>query len=76
LDKLTFFPLDDDCAFGFVDPATILRACHLIPAMSMEKVWSLPKDKRMKRRAMPAIPPGISKLAQDKDDWNAYYVNR
>lgn len=34
LDMLQFVPLNSPDAFGFVDPAEVLRGCHLIPAFA------------------------------------------
>jgi hypothetical protein len=35
LDALGFLPITDPNAFGFVDPACVLRGCHIIPRFSM-----------------------------------------
>lgn len=32
LDRISFVPSDSPDPFGFVDPANLLRACHLAPA--------------------------------------------
>ncbi|KIJ17513.1 hypothetical protein PAXINDRAFT_39838, partial [Paxillus involutus ATCC 200175] len=34
LDQLRLAPVDADDTFGFIDPADILRCCHLIPAFA------------------------------------------
>ncbi|KAF9242150.1 hypothetical protein BU15DRAFT_73077 [Melanogaster broomeanus] len=34
LDRLRLAPIDADDAFGFIDPADVLRCCHLIPAFT------------------------------------------
>ena len=34
LDSLRFVPMSQDDAYGFVDPASVLRSCHLIPVFS------------------------------------------
>ncbi|KAF8063262.1 hypothetical protein FPV67DRAFT_1563422 [Lyophyllum atratum] len=62
LDRLRFVGMDQPHAFGFVDPADVLRGCHLIPRFSLE------------RRHSDRI--GLSGCAQDGDDWRAYFVNR
>lgn len=62
LDRLSFQPWEAEDAFGFVDPADVLRGCHVIPAFSAEK--SFPNGK------------GLSSLARDFEDWNAYYISR
>jgi hypothetical protein len=62
LDRLTFPPLAHEQSFDFLDPADVLRGCHIIPRFSSCKkhVGGL----------------GVSASAGDKDDWNEYYVNR
>ncbi|KAF7969066.1 hypothetical protein HWV62_28417 [Athelia sp. TMB] len=62
LDRLRFAPIDDDDAFGFLDPADVLRACHIIPRFHLQKVHS--------------SGVGHSPLARDSSDWKEYYVNR
>jgi hypothetical protein len=62
LDRLSFFPVDHPGAFGFVDPADVLRGCHIIPRFS-------DGHKR-------ADGSTVSKCAQDHNDWKAYYVAR
>jgi hypothetical protein len=52
----------DENAFGFVDPALILRACHLLPLFSEGK------------RYQDGI--GLSRSARDGQEWKAYLVNR
>ncbi|KAH7919682.1 hypothetical protein BV22DRAFT_1022573, partial [Leucogyrophana mollusca] len=49
-------------AFGFVDPADVLRSCHLIPAFSSGKLY----------------PDGVamSQRAADGQAWAYYYINR
>jgi hypothetical protein len=49
-------------AFGFLDPVDVLRGCHIIPAFSRGLVHS---DGKL-----------FSNLAQDQNDWSAYYINR
>lgn len=63
LDSLRFPVITSHHAFGFVDPADILRGCHLIPKLAKGKVDHLDHN-------------GISKYAQDFQDWYLYYVNR
>ena len=62
LDMLQFVPMNDVNAFDFVDPADILRGCHLIPAFA-------------KGRSHPDRT-SFSSIARDGDDWKFYYVNR
>ena len=62
LDSVRFLPMADNDAFGFVDPANVLRGCHVIPSYA---------DGRLH-------PDGIamSRCAGDSDDWKQYYINR
>lgn len=61
LDELVFPPIADVGAFGFVDPADVLRSSHIIPAF----------NQGVRRDAV-----GMSKCAHDSGDFNAYYVGR
>jgi hypothetical protein len=62
LDKIKFVPITRYDAFGFVDPADVLRASHIIPAFADGKARS----------------DGIamSTNAHDGNDWRSYYINR
>ena len=62
LDAVKFLPMSDEDAFGFVDPANVLRACHVIPSFA---------DGRLH-------PDGIamSCCANDSGDWRQYHINR
>ncbi|KIJ65337.1 hypothetical protein HYDPIDRAFT_28047, partial [Hydnomerulius pinastri MD-312] len=62
LDTLRFLLMNDVDAFDFVDPADVLRGCHLIPAFASGKLH----------------PDGIavSPMARDSEDWKYYYANR
>jgi hypothetical protein len=62
LDCVQFPPMADDESFGFLDPADVLRGCHIIPRFSRGQVHS---DR-----------VGISFWAEDAEDWKAYCVNR
>ena len=63
LDRVHFPPMANNMeAFGFLDPADVLRGCHVIPAFSARKVHP---DGRL-----------LSSLAQDQNDWRSYYINR
>ena len=63
LDRVHFLPMTSTAdAFGFLDPADVLRGCHVIPAFSGGRVH--PDGKT------------FSKLSQDQNDWFAYYINR
>ena len=62
LDSLRFVPMSQDDAYGFIDPANVLRGCHLILAFASGRMH----------------PDGVSVLqdARDGADWKYYYVNR
>jgi hypothetical protein len=62
LDRLHFPPMAGEHAFGFVNPADVVRGCHIIPAFSSNRRHS---DGR-----------GISLCARDANDWHSYYLNR
>ena len=62
LDRLTFPPMADENSFGFVDPALVVRACHILPLFSEGK------------RHQDGI--GLSRSAKDGQEWKAYLVNR
>jgi hypothetical protein len=62
LDQLKFPPISESESFGFVDPASVLRCCHIIPAFY-----------KGRRRILPAQVPSI---CRNDRDWNVYYVNR
>jgi hypothetical protein len=65
--KTLYFPaLSEDGSTSFVDPASVVRACHIIPNFS--------KGKRLTK--LDPQDRGISQLAQDKNDWVEYYVNQ
>ncbi|RDB17802.1 hypothetical protein Hypma_000674 [Hypsizygus marmoreus] len=41
LDRVGFVPGDDPDAFSFIDPALVIRACHLVPAFSLGRTFRL-----------------------------------
>jgi hypothetical protein len=63
LDEVYFPSIFEEDSFGFVDPADILRSCHIVPIFK-DGQHSSGKN------------PGHSEYAQDKHDWNFYYINR
>jgi hypothetical protein len=65
LDRLELIPLSKQDAVGFLDPADVLRASHIIPRFSLGQRYSRAPASRI-----------ASKLAKDQDDWNEYYANR
>lgn len=55
--------VEGDEAFGFVDPADIIRGVHLIPRFSLGRTKQL-------------LGPSIARSVLEKDeDWFRYYVN-
>lgn len=62
LDHVRFPRLTDGDAFGFLDPADVLRACHIIPCFKGGK------------SLLDVV--GSSHWAEDRKDWKSYYINR
>lgn len=62
-ERIGFVTEDDDTdPFGFVDPADVIRACHLIPAFTFGRTEDL-------------LPPSIGRSNPDeRTDWQWYYV--
>jgi hypothetical protein len=66
LPKVGFVESTDEFAFSFVDPANVIRGCHLVPAFHEGRtVDLLPVPRSVSR----CLNPG------DNDDWVNYYVN-
>lgn len=61
LDRLSFPPIATEGAFGFVDPADVLRSCHIMPVFRQGKCGE---------------ENGMSTCARDSEDWNSYYIGR
>lgn len=64
LHRIGFLPDTHDDAFGFLDPADVMRASHLIPAFAHGRT-----DEYLAGETM-ARPDG------KEDDWAYYYVNQ
>ena len=62
LDKGRFIPIQRADVFGFVDPADVLRCCHLIPAFA-------DGQQHFDRIT-------VSHDSRDADHWKYYYINR
>jgi hypothetical protein len=64
LDCLSLLPLNDEHAFGFLDPGDVLQASHIIPVFREGSACE--------------NGPGLSCCAQghDHSDWKSYVVNR
>jgi hypothetical protein len=66
LPKIGFVESLDEFAFSFVNPADVVRGCHLIPAFNAGRsVDLLPWPRSIARRLNP----------EDIDDWLNFYVN-
>ena len=62
LHRLGFVDCEDPNSFGFLDPAQVLRASHLIPGFAHGKTHEY-------------LPPSIARQPEDKDeDYIYYYV--
>ncbi|KZV97244.1 hypothetical protein EXIGLDRAFT_764538 [Exidia glandulosa HHB12029] len=65
LDCIEFLPSSNSCAFGFVDPARVVRGVHLIPAFAHGRTSTLLRS------------PVASVAGRPQDgDWRYYYVAR
>ena len=76
LDRLELFPLSDPDAIGFLDPADVVRASHIIPRYSLGLMYP---DSGGSHRLYPGkcgSDPVVSRKARDWEDWIEYYVNR
>lgn len=63
LHGISFIPSDEPGAFGFLDPAQVIRGVHLIP--------NFPRGQTDSR-----LPPSIVRPMDDGDeDWESFYVN-
>ena len=62
LDEITFLSVVCQDSHGFVDPADIVRATHVIPGFPYGRIHS--------------DGNGLSYLSRDGSDWKRYYVNR
>jgi len=63
LHGVSFIPWDEPAAFGFLDPAQVIRGVHLIPNF-------------LRGRTDSRLPPSIARPVDDRDeDWECFYVN-
>lgn len=62
LDRARFLPMSSSDAFRFVNPADVVRCCHIVPSFADGKLH----------------PDGVamSRIACDSGDWKVYYVNQ
>ena len=66
LHKIGFVKSTDDFAFRSIDPAKVIRGCHLIPAFAIGRnTVLLPQPSGIAHRLNP----------EDKYDWLNFYVN-
>ncbi len=66
LPRIGFVESTDDYAFSFIDPAKVIRGCHLIPAFDLGRSSKLlPQSCSVARCLNP----------EDVDDWLKFYVN-
>lgn len=63
LEALRFVETNDLGSFDFVDPADVLRGCHLLPAFRHGKLHG-------------ELHRELSPIARDSEDWKYYYVNK
>lgn len=61
LDELRFVEINQEDAFGFVDPNDVLRACHVIPRFALGTLKPSSKT---------------SGFMGNKNNWESYFVNR
>lgn len=61
LPRVSFVPQSSPGVFGFLDPADVIRACHLIPAYHLGHTFSF-------------LEPSLAR--DNEGDWYAYYVGR
>jgi hypothetical protein len=61
--SISFIPWDEPAAFGFLDPAQVIRGVHVVP--------NFPRGRTNLR-----LPPSIARPPSDSDeDWESFYVN-
>ena len=65
LPQVGFVEEVDDDAFGFLDPAVVIRGCHLIPAFAEGRTTDL----------LSTHGPTEARPSGQADDWVNYYVN-
>ncbi|KAF7372504.1 hypothetical protein MVEN_00112300 [Mycena venus] len=64
LPKVGFVQEDDPNAFVFLDPALVLRGCHLVPAFAVGHTSALLKT----------VSPTAARPLGESDDWANFYV--
>jgi hypothetical protein len=66
LPKIGFVDESDPFAFGFLDPAQVIRSCHLIPSFS---------DGRTSGLLETSGAQTMARKSGEVDDWQLFYVN-
>jgi hypothetical protein len=66
LPKIGFVEWNDPFAFTFLDPAHVVRGCHLIPAFAEGRTSTLLPEGKSAARVL---------VAEEIDDWLNFYVN-
>ncbi|KAI0311994.1 hypothetical protein OF83DRAFT_1219078 [Amylostereum chailletii] len=64
MEQVYFPPTTEPGAFGFIDPADVIRGCHIVPAFALG--YKHPEGKGT----------SANTLANDGDDFNTYYHNQ
>lgn len=65
LPRLGFIPDTDPDCFGFIDPSSVIRGSHLIPAFNYGKTSELLRTNS----------PSEGRPDGSKDDWDSFYAN-
>jgi hypothetical protein len=65
LPKIGFVEWNDPFAFTFLDPAHVVRGCHLIPAFAEGRTSTLLPEGKSAARVL---------VAEESDDWLNFYV--
>lgn len=64
LPKIGFIPETNSDAFGFLDPAVVLRGCHLVPAFAAGRTNLL----------LSTVSVTAARHPDETNDWANYYV--
>ncbi|KAJ3746938.1 hypothetical protein EV360DRAFT_57242, partial [Lentinula raphanica] len=64
LPKIGFVDESDPFAFGFLDPAHVIRGCHLLPAFNDKCTNGL----------LQTTEPTIARRSGETNDWQFFYV--
>ena len=65
LPRLAFIPDTDPDCFGFIDPSSVIRGCHLIPAFNYGRTGAL----------LQTSSPSEARPDGSTDDWDSFYAN-